>query len=120
MQCLPPDIDLNNLSFSDEQWYGFSDEQRDTVTALRRLRGNKRQSQRTDKDDISSLGGSTNGGENNRQIYQLVQLPPAPTSTVLTAPQNSLPPTKYDPNPNISNSDVAVRSTRAGNAFSRG
>ena len=62
MQCLPPNIDLNDLSFSDEQWYGFSDEQRDTVTALRRLRINKRQPQRTDKDDISSLDGSTNGG----------------------------------------------------------
>jgi hypothetical protein len=120
MQCLPHNIDLNDLSFSDEQWYGFSDEQRDAVTALRRLRGSGHQPQLTDRDDISSLGGATNEGQNNRHVYQLTQLPPAPTNNVPIAPQNNPPLTNNNHNSNSSNSGAATRSTQAGNAFSRG
>ena len=116
---MPPNIDLNDLSFSDEQWYGFSDEQRDTVTALRRLRGNRHQSQLTERDDISSLGDTTND-QNNRHIYQLVQLPPAPTNNNPIAPQDNSPLTNNNQNSNNGNSGPTIRSTQAGNAFGRG
>ena len=43
MQALPPNLDLNDLSFPDEQWYGFTHEQRNAVNALRRLRNSGRQ-----------------------------------------------------------------------------
>ena len=37
MSALPPNIDLNNLSFSDDEWYAFSQAGRDAISALRQI-----------------------------------------------------------------------------------
>ena len=72
LKSLPSNIDLNDLSFPDDQWLNFTDEQKTAVTALRRLRNSGRQDNVTN-DDMSCLENSTaRGGNNNRHIYQLV------------------------------------------------
>ena len=106
LSCLPRELDLQNLnSFTNEQWYGFSQEQRQAIWALRKIhRGNN-------KDDVSLLGqGSFKRESNTRQVYQLVQMPPLPP-----APYNYSPPQP----PNQPHNEVSTRSTNAGSAFSR-
>ena len=108
ISCLPREIDIQNLnSFTDEQWYGFNHQQRQTIWALRNMQNNHGHS----NDDVSLLGqGSAPGGTNTRQVYQLVQMPampPAPTNDA--APQ---PPTQQQ-------NDGSTRSTNAGSAFGR-
>ena len=125
MQCLPSNIDLNNLSFSDDQWYGFSHEQRDTITALRQLRnsGGGNNNYGGGNDDMSSLGGSAaSGSRDARQIYQLVHLPPVPGGQPV-APPNGESGNNYQSNGSQSNGGARVsnstRSSDAGSAFGR-
>ena len=127
MQCLPNYLDLNNLSFSDEQWYSFTEEQRNSINALRRLRneGNNNSNNETGNggDDISSLGDpSVSRISDGRHLYKLVQLPPAPTGGAPTAPDGN--PGTHN-NANVAQgsgnqrSTSSIRSTNAGNAFGR-
>ena len=41
LTCLPSGIDLQNLTFSDEKWHGFSQEQKNAILALRNLNNNR-------------------------------------------------------------------------------
>ena len=65
MQCLPPNIDLTDLSFPDDQWYNFNQEQRNTISALRRLRNGGRggpgRGTKNGGDNVSSFGDPTSG-----------------------------------------------------------
>ena len=124
MQCLPQNINLNNLSFPDDQWYGFSDDQRNAITALRRLRGNGQSARRTEVDDLSSLGASSTGRGNERQIFQLMALPQIPDGPAPNVTQGSTAPTAQNNTHNHNddgntNSGGSIRSTQAGNAFGR-
>ena len=38
MSALPPNIDLNDLSFPDDEWYAFPQDSRNEIIALRQLR----------------------------------------------------------------------------------
>ena len=42
LTCLPPNIDLNNLSFDDCTWCAFTQQQRNAIKALRHLRNRHR------------------------------------------------------------------------------
>jgi hypothetical protein len=79
---------------------------------LRNLNGNRNDHNNNRNDDVSSLGQGTT--TNERQIYQLVQvpgnLPPAPSDS-----QPPIPPTVSGSN---SRGD-GTRSTNAGSAFGR-
>ena len=114
IQCLPPNIDLTDLSFPDDQWYNFNQEQRNTISALRRLRNGGRggpgRGTKNGGDNVSSFGDQTSGGNNNdRHIYQLVQLPPVPSNKAPNPPNSGQ---------NNNNSDN-TRSSNAGSAFGR-
>ena len=104
MSALPPNIDLNNLSFSDDEWYAFSQAARDAISALRLIsyggqgRGRGRHGPRTQPE---------------RQIFQLVQLPPTPTSAA-PIPPNDIPAGNIQ-----HHGGNDIRSTDAGSAFGR-
>ena len=87
LTCLPNNIDLNNLTFTDEQWHGFDHNQKNAVHALRAFRNQQRR--------VSSMGRGYDDHNQNRQgddgstldtqpppvrhIYELnVQQPPLP------------------------------------------
>ena len=90
MSALPPNIDLNNLSFSDDEWYAFSQAGRDAISALRQLSHSGRGRGRSRHGPAASITGtSTNGTQDERQIFQLVQLPPTPTSAAPAPPNDT-------------------------------
>ena len=106
LSCLPREIDIQNInSFTDEQWLGFSQQQRQAIWALRNMHNNSG----TQNDDVSSIGqGSIPGGSNPRQVYQLVQMPaipPVPNGNPVPRP------------PTQTNNIGYTRSTNAGSAF---
>ena len=114
LQSLPSDIDLNNLSFPDDRWYNFSNEQRNAINALRNLRNNGRQDNDA-SDELNSLGNSAARGDgNNRHIYQLTHMPPAPTGDPINPPAQL-------PNGNATATRTApsINSNNAESAFSR-
>ena len=114
LQSLPSDIDLNNLSFPDDRWYNFSNEQRNAINALRRFRNNSHQDNNA-SDELSSLGNSAaRGDDNDRHIYQLTHMPPALTGEPIN------PPTQL-PNGNATATRTApsINSNNAGSAFAR-
>ena len=117
MSILPRNMDLTNLSFSDNEWYNFTQEQRNSINALRQLRNDGR-AQRSDNDDISSLGESAQGHGGDRHLYQMVRIPPAPTGPALQPPNNSGNVTET-PSQGNSSTGVPTRSSNAGAAFGR-
>jgi hypothetical protein len=106
LSCLPRDIDMNNLnSFSDEQWYGFNQQQRAAIWALRNIHN-----QRNRRDDVSLLGQeSAAGGGQQRHVAQISQAPSLPP-----APDNASVPQPPAPHQHLS-----TKSTNAGSAFGR-
>ena len=109
LSCLPREVDVNNLnSFSDEQWFGFTNQQRQAIWALRNL-----QSRGGQRDDVSELGqGSISGGTDNRQVYQMSQgaaMPPPPNGNAAPRP----------PGDSSSQHGGSTRSSSAGQAFGR-
>ena len=122
MQCLPNNLNLNDLSFPDEEWYAFTEEQRNSISALRRLRnqGNINNRDGNGGDDISSLG-DTSVPQNNsgRYLYQLVQLPPVPNGGVPITPNCNSGPNDNANGDGSRRSSSSTRSANAGNAFGR-
>ena len=119
MQCLPPNLNLTDLSLSNDQWYNFNQEQRNAVSVLRILRngvrGEPSRGHINGGDDISSLGDLTSRGNNNdHHIYQLIQLPPVPSNKVANPPISG---SNYKGNNNNTNNSDGTRSSNAGNAF---
>ena len=114
MSALPPNIDLNDLSFPDDEWYAFSQASRDAISALRRLRnGGCGRGHGRYGDGVSTIDTSTTGTNNERQIFQLVQLPPTPTSAA-PIPPNDIPAENIQ-----HHGGNDTRSTDAGSAFGR-
>ena len=112
ISCLPSGIDLQNLSFSNERWHEFTQEQKSAIWALRNLNGN-RNSRNNRSDDVSSLGQGT--VNNERQVYQLVQVP----GTLPPAPDDNQPPIPPTVSGSSNSRGDGTRSTNAGNAFGR-
>jgi len=85
LNCLPPNLDLHNLTFTDERWFNeFNQDQRNTITALRGMRNQNRSINHMHcqyQDDASSIGNSI------RHIYEVnipqptTTLPPTPSIT---------------------------------------
>ena len=113
LSCLPRDLDLNNLSFENNTWWGFTQQQRDTINALRRIRNNSRQTQSTivsqNQDDASSIG--TNS---QRFVYE-VNVP----TPVLPPPPSTEPVQPPSGNPSSNNSKRSTPASSAGQAFGR-
>ncbi len=117
LSCLPKNIDLTNLSFSDEQWYSFDHKQKDAVNALRALRNQERQvnsveNGRNDRhrhDDGSTI--TSNMPPPVRHVYELnvaPPLPPAPEGNQVSQPSS-----------NDNGGGRSVQSNNAGAAFGR-
>ena len=73
LTCLPNNLDLNNLTFTDDQWYGFDYNQRNAINALRAFRYQQRR--------VSSVGrgydnNSHNGRADNGSTLETNQQPP--------------------------------------------
>ena len=94
MQCFPSNINPNSLSFSNEQWYIFTNEQTNAVNALHQLRNtgwsDATTAQASGGDDVSSLGHSVISHNNgDRHLHQSIQLPPAPSTEAPNPPTNN-------------------------------
>ena len=50
LSCLPGNINLNNLTFTDDQWYGFDAQQRDAINTLPSFRNQQCQVNRMGRD----------------------------------------------------------------------
>ena len=112
LTCLPWGIDLQNFTFSDEKWHGFSQEQKTEIWALRNI-NNNRGNQKEKGGDISSLGHSAAGFTNNeRQVFQMVQVPALPPP-----PRGVQPPAPHDGRGNATTGGDGTRSSNDGNAF---
>ena len=114
MKCLPSNLDLTNLSFSDEEWYGFTDDQRNAISALRRFRGSGAPRGGRGNDNFTS---AANIAQGDRHIYRMVQLPPTPSDNAPIPP-----PPRPSTIPAINSngtSGVSVMSSQAGDAFGR-
>ena len=123
IQCLPNNLNLNDLSFPDEEWYAFTEEQRNSITALRRLRnqGNINNRGGNGGDDISSLGDTSSLQDNSgMHLYQLVQLPPAPNGGVPIAPNGNSGTNNNENGDGSHRSSSGTRSVNAENSFGRG
>ena len=102
LSCLPGDINLNNLTFTGDQWYGFDAQQREAINALSSFRNQQRQVNRMGRnhygdhsrlrDDSSTLVTDTYPPP-VRHIYELNisrgehPLPPRVSDEVLQPPQ---------------------------------
>ena len=114
MSALPPNIDLNNLSFSDDEWYAFSQAGRDAISALRQISyGGLGRGRGRHGPGASITDTYTNGTQNERRIFQLVQLPTTPTSAA-PIPPNDIPAGNIQ-----HHGGNDTRSTDAGSAFGR-
>ena len=114
LSCLPKNLDLNNLSFEDATWWGFTQHQRDAINALRQMRNNARQTQSTtstsNQDDVSSIGNNS-----QRFVYEInvptPTLPPPPATTEPIQPPSS--------NNSSKNAKHSTSASNAGQAFGR-
>ena len=112
LSSLPSNIDLSNLSFPDDQWYGFSQPQRNAINSLRNFRNQQRyvnSMTNRDRDEISTLGAQSQTPV--RHVYELnvvnpPALPPHPNESVTPTPPNG-------------NRGGSISSQHAGNAFGR-
>ena len=78
LSCLPNNLDLTNLTFTDDVWYGFDQQQKDAVNALRSFRNQERQvnsfrrgngEHYRGRDDASTL--ETNTQPPVRHVYEI-------------------------------------------------
>jgi hypothetical protein len=115
LSCLPNNINLNDLTFSDEQWYGFDRSQRDAINALRAYRNQERQvnSMGRNRDDNGHRDddGSTLTSPPIRHVYEVNIPPPLPPR----AEGNEAP----QPPSNDNGANRSTQSNNAGSAFGR-
>ena len=127
LSCLPGNINLNNLTFTDDQWYGFDAQQRDTINALRSFRNQQRQVNRMgwdhygdysrQRDDSSTLDTQTYQPP-VRHIYEFNvsrdghPLPPTANGEVPQPPQSGR-------NSGNNSRGGSVSAQNAGSAFGR-
>lgn len=123
--CLPNDINLNNLQFTDERWYNeFTQEQRDAINGLRSFRCQQHQNNRnvnsvqqqqvcfSTQDEVSALSNDTSQ-QQQRHVYQ-IQLQPPPEQVI---PPTGNAPVAHSVTP--SQSSASSQSSRAGSVFGR-
>ena len=124
LSCLPGNVNLTNLTFTDEQWYGFDRNQRDAINALRAYRNQERHVNSFERnrsymsrhgDDGSTLA---SGGMHPpmRNIYDMNMAPPLPPRPDTNeAPQQ--PPS--EDNNDTNRGGRSTQSSNAGAAFGR-
>ena len=82
LSCLPNNLDLTNLTFTDDVWYGFDQQQKDAVNALRAFRNQERQ--------VNSFRRG-NGGDETSTLDTASQPPVRHVYEISVNPNNGVP-----------------------------